>query len=131
MKNIHDISDELNQALRPFCSSIKIEVKNSTQFLLTLDLKIKPQASRNKLSYFATRGFILELVNPPVDGEANEGLISFLAKSFGVSQSQGELVKGHKSKQKSVRFNFSLRPEKNLDYFLKKIKEAVSFNDEK
>jgi len=131
MKNIHDISDKLNQELAIYNSDLKVDVVNSTNFFLTLDLKVKPQAHRNKLSYFRDRGFILELVAPPVDGEANECLIRFLTKSFGVSQGQAELLKGHKSKQKSVRFEFNLKPEKNFEYFIKKIKDSISFSDEK
>jgi uncharacterized protein YggU (UPF0235/DUF167 family) len=131
MKNIHDITDKINQELPIFGSEFKVQTENLTNFSLSFELKVKPQSHKNKLSYYPSRGFVLDLVDPPVEGKANEGLIRFLAKSFGVSQGQGELLKGLTSKQKSVRFYFTLKPEKNLDYFLKKIKETVFISDEK
>jgi uncharacterized protein len=39
---------------------------------------------------------------PPRDGEANEGVIKFFAKTLGVAKSDIELKSGHKSRNKVI-----------------------------
>lgn len=51
---------------------------------------------------------------PPIDGKANEELISFLAKEFGIAKSKIELVRGQKSKQKQIRVPFSVEIQRKL-----------------
>jgi len=45
------------------------------------------------------------LTAPPVEGKANTALIRFLAGHYGVRKSQVEIIKGLKSRQKTVRIN--------------------------
>ena len=45
----------------------------------------------------------IRLAAPPVDGAANEELIRFLAKSFGVARAQIEILSGAAARQKTLR----------------------------
>jgi uncharacterized protein (TIGR00251 family) len=45
----------------------------------------------------------VRLAAPPVDGAANEELVRFLAKEFGVPQRAVEIVAGLSSRRKTVR----------------------------
>jgi uncharacterized protein (TIGR00251 family) len=42
----------------------------------------------------------VRLTAPPVDGEANDALVRFLAKQLGVARSAVTLVRGHASRRK-------------------------------
>jgi uncharacterized protein (TIGR00251 family) len=44
----------------------------------------------------------VRLTAPPVEGEANRECLKFLAKVFEVPKSQLELVKGHRSRRKTI-----------------------------
>ena len=45
----------------------------------------------------------VRLAAPPVDGAANEELVRFLAKEFGVPQRAIEIVAGLSSRRKTIR----------------------------
>jgi uncharacterized protein (TIGR00251 family) len=47
----------------------------------------------------------------PVEGKANEALLQFLAKEFGVTPSSVEIVRGHRSREKLIRITASLDQE--------------------
>ncbi len=47
----------------------------------------------------------MKIAAPPVDGEANEELIRFLAKWFEVSRREIEIVSGETAKNKIIRIH--------------------------
>jgi len=47
----------------------------------------------------------LRLKSRPIDGQANQALINFLAKEYQVSPSRIELIKGEKSRYKTLKIN--------------------------
>jgi len=47
----------------------------------------------------------IKIAAPPVDGKANESLIEFLAKTFKISKSNIEILKGHTSKLKTIKLS--------------------------
>lgn len=51
----------------------------------------------------------IALTAPPVDGKANEALIEFLAKEFGLRKSAVDLINGQSSRQKTIALNFDSR----------------------
>jgi len=65
---------------------------------------VQPRASKTEISgpHGNPSRLRIRLAAPPVDGEANLELLSFLAKTIGVAKSQLSLVRGHKGKQKDV-----------------------------
>ena len=68
---------------------------------LFIAVYVQPKARQDAwLGPMAQRGFKIRLSAPPLDGQANEQLVSFLAQQFGVAKSQISIIKGHRSRQK-------------------------------
>ncbi len=72
----------------------------------TFDLKVVPGAKRNAWKEEVS-GIKVYLTAPAIDGRANEALIQFLAKKFNVRKSSVNLIRGLKSRQKTVTINDS------------------------
>jgi hypothetical protein len=66
-----------------------------------MTVKVNPGTSQLKAIW---RGDHLKvnLLAPPEDGKANEQLISFIADTFGLSESDLEIVKGETSQHKTI-----------------------------
>lgn len=69
---------------------------------LMLELYVCPKASKNAIVGLHGNRLKITITTPPIEGKANEKLIRFLAKSFGVAQNQMNIVKGQNSKYKSI-----------------------------
>ena len=71
---------------------------------LILHLRILPKASKNEFSGpYGDRQYRIRITAPPVDGKANQHLLQFLAKSFGVAKSRIELLSGASGRDKVIR----------------------------
>lgn len=70
---------------------------------LTFSVRVVPRASRTELVRGEDGTPRLRLTAPPVDGEANEEIIRFFSKMFGVPKSAVEMVSGHRSRTKRIR----------------------------
>lgn len=68
-----------------------------------LRLHIQPRASRTELAGVHGDAVKLRLAAPPVDGEANEELVRFLAKVLGVPKRAITIVAGGTGRRKRVR----------------------------
>ena len=67
-------------------------------------VRVHPGASRTRVKSVMADGTIkLDIAAAPEDGKANEELVRFLAKEFGVPRSHVEILKGQTSKTKVVR----------------------------
>lgn len=71
--------------------------------VLSFYVRVVPRASRTEMVKGEDRTPRLRITAPPVDGEANEEIIRFFSKMFGVSKSAVEIVSGHRSKMKRIR----------------------------
>lgn len=67
---------------------------------LLLTLRVQPRASRDELVGPLGDALKVRITAPPVDGKANEHLIRFLAKAFGVPRSAVELLSGDTGRDK-------------------------------
>lgn len=68
---------------------------------MTLTIKVIPGAKKNLFK--KEEGIIkVYLTAPPVDGRANEALVKFLSEHFDVSKSRIDIIKGLKSRNKTV-----------------------------
>jgi len=65
-------------------------------------IKVQPRASRNEISGWQGDALKIRLTAPPVDGEANEACLKFLAEYFHVSRKQVRIASGLKSKHKII-----------------------------
>ena len=68
---------------------------------VTLDIKVVPGAKRNAWKEEEGRVKVY-LTAPAVDGKANKALVEFLAGRFHVRPRQVEVIKGLKSRQKTI-----------------------------
>lgn len=68
-----------------------------------LALQIQPRASCTEVAGPHGGALKIRVAAPPVDGEANEELVRFLAKTLVVPRSAVEIVGGETGKRKRVR----------------------------
>jgi hypothetical protein len=68
----------------------------------TMDLYVQPKAGKNELAGVQEGLLKVRLAAPPVEGEANKECIKFLARVFDVPKSRLEIIRGHKSRRKTI-----------------------------
>jgi len=68
-----------------------------------LAIRVTPRSSRNEISEVLDNGTVrIRLTAPPVEGKANEALVSFLADVLDVPRSKIEIVAGETGRDKLV-----------------------------
>ena len=68
-----------------------------------LAVRITPRASKNEIVEVLADGTVkIHIAAPPVDGEANEELISFLATVLNIPKSRLEIVAGQSGRDKLI-----------------------------
>ncbi len=68
-----------------------------------LTVRVTPRARQNAIIGIQANGTIqVRLSAPPVDGQANEALLAFLAEVLDVPKTRLALVAGHASREKRV-----------------------------
>jgi uncharacterized protein len=70
-----------------------------------LDITVSPKSSRNKICVDHNNNIKIYLTAPPVDGKANEALISLLSKTLKISKSSIAIVHGESGKKKRICIN--------------------------
>lgn len=70
---------------------------------LLLRVRVQPRASRDELAETLGDQLKIRITAPPVDGKANDHLIRFLAKMFGVPKGQVYLESGFTGRNKQLR----------------------------
>lgn len=70
---------------------------------VTFSVHVAPRAKREGVVGLHGSSLKIALRAPPVDGEANDALIRFLAKALGVPRSQVQIVSGATSREKRIR----------------------------
>lgn len=86
---------------------------------IILKVYLQPKSSRNEIVGPYRDGIKVKVTAPPIEGKANEALIRFLAKELGISSSYIEILKGHHSREKTLKI-LGLAIQGHLD-FKKKI----------
>ena len=69
---------------------------------IRLTLHIQPGAKKTEVAGEHGDALKIRLAAPPVDGKANQALMSYLAERFGVPQRQVTLKQGETSRRKVV-----------------------------
>ena len=68
---------------------------------LLLTLRVQPRASKDEIvGPHGEDALKVRITAPPVDGKANQHLIKFLAKAFGVSKGEVDLLRGESGRDK-------------------------------
>lgn len=77
--------------------------KSKSKDALILKIKVEPRSSRSEIVGQYGDAIKVKLTSPPVDGKANSELIEVLAKEYGISKKDVEIISGFNSKNKLVR----------------------------
>ena len=78
---------------------------------LFLEVQVQIKANKNAILGEYNNRLKIAITAAPTEGKANEHLIKFFAKYFGVPKNQVEIIRGLRSKLKSI---IILNPKKNL-----------------
>lgn len=70
---------------------------------LVLCIRVQPKASRDEIVGPHQDALKIRITAPPVDGKANDHLVRFLAKTFGVAPSRVDLISGESARIKRIR----------------------------
>ena len=69
----------------------------------TLSVRVVPRSAKEGVAGYEGGVVRIRLNAPPVEGQANESLVRFLARTLGVPKSRITLVSGGKGRSKIVR----------------------------
>jgi uncharacterized protein (TIGR00251 family) len=70
---------------------------------LLLTVRVQPRASNDEIvGPHGTESLKIRITAPPVEGKANQHLIKFLAKAFGVAKGQVSLISGSAGRNKRL-----------------------------
>lgn len=67
-----------------------------------ISIYVQPRASRTEVVGLHADAIKLRVAAPPVEGEANEEVVRFLAKKLGVANSAVSVVSGGSSRRKVI-----------------------------
>lgn len=83
---------------------------------LVLHLHVQPRCDKDGFGEIYNNRLKLRLTAPPVDGKANQHLIAFLGKQFGIPKASVQITSGENSRLKSVLLRHPARLPANLDF---------------
>ncbi|HTR40156.1 MAG TPA: DUF167 domain-containing protein [Pseudomonadales bacterium] len=81
-----------------------------------LSIKIQPRAAKNHIAGAHGNELKIQVTAPPVDSAANEALVELLAVILGCGRNRIEIIRGHKSRHKTVKLH-GFAPEEILQKF--------------
>jgi uncharacterized protein len=70
---------------------------------MDLDIRVIPRADRSEVAGLRDGALLIRLAAAPVDGAANDELISFLAKALKIPKRDITVVSGERSRSKRIR----------------------------
>jgi hypothetical protein len=70
---------------------------------VVLEVLVQPRASRTRVVGEHDGRLKVQLAAPPVDGEANEALVAFLAGALGVRKADVVIERGETGRRKTLR----------------------------
>jgi uncharacterized protein (TIGR00251 family) len=70
---------------------------------VVLEILVQPRASRTRVVGEHDGRLKIQLAAPPVDGEANQALVAFLAGALGVRKAEVVIERGDTGRRKTVR----------------------------
>jgi uncharacterized protein len=85
---------------------------------ILMEVRVQPKAGRNELAGVQDGRLKIRLTAAPVEGEANRECMKFLAKLLDIPKSDLEIIKGQKSRLKTI-----LVRKRNVDGLLRILQE--------
>ena len=77
--------------------------KAAVQPQATLSVRVQPRASRNEVAGLVGDTLKIKLTAPPVEGEANDACLAFLATLLDLAPSRLAIIQGARSRTKLIR----------------------------
>lgn len=72
---------------------------------MKISVKVKTRAKKDKIEKIGENNFIISIKEAPIEGKANKAIIKSLAEYFNIKKSNIEIIRGHKSKEKTIKIN--------------------------
>jgi uncharacterized protein (TIGR00251 family) len=69
---------------------------------LCLEVQVQPRSSRNQVVGEQDGRLKIKLTAPPVEGEANQALVNFLAQTLQIPKKNVKLLRGESSRHKLI-----------------------------
>lgn len=82
--------------------------------MVTLTVYVQPNAKQTEIHGYYGGHLKIKLAATPVEGQANKALVTFLAERLDVARTRIQLVRGEKSRLKTVELSIELTPEEIL-----------------
>ena len=101
----------------------------SNSFSIILSLQVRPSSKTQSFLKNQSGEWLLKIRERPVDGQANDAVIEFLADELHIPKTDIQIIKGQKNKLKLVQINFFYKPQKNAEYFQNLIHMLFFTND--
>jgi len=70
---------------------------------IVFEVRIQPKSAKNEIKGLIGHALKVKVTSPPIEGRANKACIDLIAKEFSVRRSHVEIIRGHKSRTKTVR----------------------------
>jgi uncharacterized protein (TIGR00251 family) len=70
--------------------------------MIKLLVKVKPGSGKDEISVDEQNNFSIKIKAKPIDGEANDYLVKYLAKEFNISKGSIQIEKGATSRLKRI-----------------------------
>lgn len=80
---------------------------NHEQNRIVLKISVKPNAKKSEIVGVVNDALKIHLHAPATEGKANAELIHFLKKTFSLKQNDINILRGEKSKTKTIELSFS------------------------
>ncbi|MHC1746367.1 MAG: DUF167 domain-containing protein [Negativicutes bacterium] len=74
----------------------------STPAGITVNIRVQPRSSRNKITGVSDGSLKISLTSPPVDGEANQACIAFFSDILAIAKSRIAIAHGFKGRNKTI-----------------------------
>lgn len=72
---------------------------------LIINCHLQPRASKDEFVGLHGQSLKIRIKAPPIDGKANDYLMKFLAKQFGVSKRSITIISGELSREKRIKID--------------------------
>ncbi len=82
--------------------------------MIKLLIIVKPNSAKDEIAVDAENNITVKIRAKPIDGEANEYLIKYLAKELDISRSLIEIEKGARGRHKRIALNIELQKLEEL-----------------
>lgn len=99
------------------------ELENS--LFLSLKVIANPGSKKEGISLGPEGSLKVSIKERPVEGKANEAIIKYLSKKLGPPKSQIQILRGQKSKIKTIEIRYSFTKLKDAAYYLQMWKKEL------